>query len=252
MVLSTSYSPRPSSPRSSRVRSRFAQKEQKKIAKQSLLYVVLAVGLGLLFVFFIAPKTINLVFRLIDSGAPLTAQDTLPPQVPIISAPPAATTSPKLTLIGFGEPESMVSFVLSGEKTATIVVASDGTFSQDLELAPGENTVAAYSADAAGNESPLSRTYTIVLDSQAPLLELSQPKDGQSFELSKNRTIAVVGTTESKAKITVNGRLTLSDAAGAFSTTYYLQEGANELILVATDEAGNTTERKILVSFSLQ
>lgn len=238
--------------RSPRVRSRLAQREQKKLFRQSLLYIFLAIGLGVVFIFFILPKTVSLLFSVIDSENTFSNQDTLPPQVPIIAAPATATTQELLTVSGYGEPESTIYLLLNGSVASETVVASDGTFSQDITLPEGANSVSAYAKDAAGNESVTSTQYTITRDTTAPELVIEQPTAGQSFKLATNQSITVSGTTESRAKITVNGRLTLADMEGKFSTTYFLQEGENELTLVATDEAGNTTEQKVTVSFSFQ
>lgn len=240
------------STRTPRVHSRLARREQKKMVRQSLLYVILAIILGVVFVIFILPRTVALLFSIVDSDATLTNQDTLPPQVPIIAAPATATTESVITLTGYGEPESTIYIVLNGSQAAETMVASDGTFSQQVELQEGDNTISAYSKDKAENESASSHSYTVKRDATAPTIEISQPQDGQSFKLATNQNITVSGTTEARARVTINGRLTLADAEGKFSTTYYLQEGETELVINATDEAGNTAEKKLKVTFSLQ
>lgn len=220
--------------------------------RQSVFYLILAIGLGLLFVLVILPRAVNVLFSFIEDSSPIANQDTLPPQVPIIAAPATATTEETLMLSGYGEPESTVFVVVNGEKVAETTVAADGTFTQEVQLSDGSNTLKAYAVDKAGNESQVSHQYTVTRDATAPDLEIAEPQEGQSFRLATNQTITVAGTTEPRARVTVNGRLTLADSEGKFSTTYYLQEGETELTITSTDEAGNTTEKKVTVTFSLQ
>ena len=222
------------------------------MVRQSFVYIFLALILGVVFVLVILPKAVAVLFSIVDTGSPIANQDTLPPQVPIIAAPATATTQANLTLTGYGEPDSTIYFVVNGEQVGESTVGSDGTFTQDIPLQEGPNAITAYAKDAAGNESQISHEYTVTLDTTAPSLDISEPQDGQSFRLATNQMITVKGTTEPRAKVTVNGSLTLADSEGKFSANYFLQEGETELTVVATDDAGNTTEKKIKVSFSLQ
>jgi len=234
------------------VSSRLVKKEKRKIEKQTFYYLFFGVVILLLFIFLIMPNLIRLFFSIVDKESTFVETDTVPPQVPVLSSNPVeATFSASLTLQGFAEPNSRVVFLLDSTEAAKVVVAEDGQFEYELSLADGPNELSIFGIDEAGNESLATRSYTIVRDSQAPPLELEEPKDGSVIELKKNRTVTIKGKTEAEAKVFINDRLVLADKEGNFSTNYYLAEGKNELKFVVIDKATNKTERNIEVEFRL-
>jgi phage-related protein len=129
-------------------------------------------------------------------------------------------------------------------------VGEDGSFGLTMQLEPGENVLSGYSIDKTGNESAESKRYTVKFDDEPPELEITEPVDGANITLRKNQLTTIKGTTEENAKIELNGRLVYASADGSFSTTYQLNEGDNQLLFKAIDEAGNTTEKTIKVTFS--
>lgn len=232
--------------------SRLVKKEKKDLQQQTWRYLLLGVVLLLVFIFIIVPNLIRLFFAFIDKDTQLVETDTVPPQVPVLASTPVeATFSATLNLTGFAEAESMVVFLLNSVKSAEVKAAADGTFSHELVLEDGVNELAIFGIDAAGNESLKTRSYQIVQDSEAPTLEIEEPKDGSVIELSKNRTTTIKGKTEPEARLLINDRLVLADKEGNFSTNYYLAEGKNELKFIVTDKATNQTERVIEVEFRL-
>lgn len=232
--------------------SRLVKREEKKLKKQTFYYLFFGIVILLLFIFLIVPNLIKLFFAVIDKDSPFVEKDTTPPQVPIFSnAPVEATFSASLNLRGFAEPKSKVVFLLDSVKTAEIQAAENGQFEHELVLADGPNELLIFGIDESGNESLKTKSYLIARDSEAPILEIEEPKDGSVIELKKNRTTTIKGKTESEAKIMINDRLVLADKEGNFSSNYYLAEGKNELKFVVTDKATNKTERTIEVEFKL-
>lgn len=232
--------------------SRLTKREKNRIQKQSFYYLFLGIMILLLFIFLIMPNLIRLFFAIIDRESPLVEKDTVPPQVPVLSSNPVeATFSASLNLKGFAEPNSKVIFLLNSAKSAEIEVSQEGQFEHELDLVDGENELAIFGVDEAGNESLKTRSYLITRDSKAPILEIEEPKDGSVIELKKNRTTTIKGKTESGAKVIINGRMVLADEGGVFSTNYYLAEGKNELEFEAIDKATNKTNKKIEVEFRL-
>ena len=66
--------------RSRQVSSRLARREEKKLIKQALIFVILAILVIVVFVFVIVPSSVNIFFNLVS--APLeVVETTLPPQV---------------------------------------------------------------------------------------------------------------------------------------------------------------------------
>lgn len=232
--------------------SRLTKREKSRIQKQSFYYLFLGLIILLLFIFLIMPNLIRLFFAIIDGDSPLVEKDTVPPQVPVLSSNPTeATFSASLDLKGFAEPKSKVIFLLNSAKSAEVEVSEEGQFEHELELADGENELSIFGIDEAGNESLKTRSYTITRDSEAPILEIEEPKDGLVIELKKNRTTTIMGKTEPNTKVIINGRMVLADEDGNFSSNYYLAEGKNELEFEAIDKATNKTNKKIEVEFRL-
>ncbi len=232
--------------------SRLVRKEKNKLQKQTFYYLFFGVLILLFFIFLLVPNLIRLFFAVIDRESPFVEKDSVPPQVPILASNPVeATFSASLDLRGFAEPKSKVIFLLNSVKSAEVQVAEDGQFAHELALTEGTNELSIFGVDEALNESLKTRSYLIVRDSEAPILDIIEPKDGSVIELKKNRTLTIKGKTEPEAKVTINDRLVLADKEGNFSTNYYLAEGKNELKFTATDKATNKTERKIEVEFRL-
>lgn len=232
--------------------SRLTKREKSKIQKQTFYFIFFGLVILLLFVFLIMPSLIRLFFTIIDKDSPLVEKDTIPPQVPVLASNSVeATFSASLNLKGFAEPKSKVIFLLNAAKSAEIIVSEDGQFEHELALSEGENELSIFGVDDAGNESLKTRSYLITRDSEAPILEIEEPKDGAVIELKKNRTTTIKGKTEANAKVLVNGRMVFADSDGNFSTNYYLGEGKNELEFEAIDKATNKTLKKIEVEFRL-
>ncbi len=243
---SPKYSPPMSRPV---VSSRKARTEQKKLVSQIFLFGGGAIALLLAFIFIIAPGAIRLVGGLFGGSTTFTVDDTLPPQVPVLAAPAPATFSAQVSLTGYGEVGSKVTLLLNGQPAQEITLPEGGQFTQEIALTEGDNQVSAYATDEAGNESAESTRYNIVLDTEAPSLEIAEPQDGQQIELRKNQNLTIKGTTEPRARLYINGRLALANDEGAFSSTYLLSEGENKLEFKAQDQAGNVTEKTITVQF---
>ncbi len=234
-----------------RVSSRLAKTESRKMMKQTVLFIIASVILLLMFLFVIIPS----VIRFVSSGGDvnqIVQSDTIPPQVPLISAPVTATYSATINLEGYGEKQSEVVVVKNGSEDQRVrVEADDGKFEVPVSLDEGENTLSLYAVDEAGNESASSRTYTIALDKTAPTIEMENPQDGQTIELLKNQNVTVKGKTEPGSTVYINGRRTFANNEGVFSSNYQLAEGENKLLIRAEDPAGNAAETELTVTFKL-
>ena len=235
-----------------RVSSRLAKQEKKKVVRQFWVYIVMAVILIGLFIFVILPNFINITSSLLGgTAAPFTPKDELPPFTPTLTAPPKATKDAELLLFGYAEAESEVFVIVNGEELEAILAQDDGSFQATTILTEGENVLTTYARDAAGNESQLSRAYKIVLDTEAPPLDITKPTADQTIQGRSEQNLQVTGITDPGVKVTVNGQLTYAKQDGAFSYNFRLQEGKNDLEFIVTDAAGNVTEEKLSVIFQL-
>jgi len=234
-----------------RVSSRLAKQEKNKVVRQFWLFIVMAAILIGLFIFVILPNFINITSSFLGSAVPLSPKDELPPYTPTLTAPPKATKDAELLLFGYAEAESEVFVIVNGEELESIVAQDDGSFQTTAVLTEGENILTVYARDAAGNESQLSRSYKIALDTEAPPLDISKPEENASIQGRTEQNLQIIGVTDPGVKITVNGQLTYAKQDGVFAYSFYLVEGKNDLLIVASDAAGNTTEKELTISFQL-
>jgi hypothetical protein len=219
------------------------------MARQSILMIVLALAGSLVFLFVVMPQVVQLFFRFFGSGDTNFGQeDTIPPQVPIVTLPPPATSKTSLDLEGFGEADSLVVVVHNGREIDQVEVDNEGQFSYTLELDKGENLVSLYGVDQAGNESA-TRQLVIVQDSEAPTLLFEDLDEGKQIVGRDQQNFSVRGETEPESQLTLNDRSVFVRSDGTFTAQIYLQEGDNTLKFVVIDQAGNRTEREVRVTF---
>ncbi len=233
--------------------SRLLKHEQSKLLRQTISSVVIGLVVLLVFIFVVMPATIRLFFKIIDSNSSKLTEssDTLPPQVPVLSLPYQATNSATINLAGFGEAKSKVTVVLNSSPVTTITVADDGTFSQELRLEQGDNSLVVYGTDEAGNESTQSTPYAIFMDAEPLQIDISEPSQGAEIVGRKSQNLLFKGKTKPGTKIFLNDRLNFVKADGSFELPYLLQEGENIIKVRGLDKAGNTTEIEFKVTFKL-
>jgi hypothetical protein len=237
-----------SHPSSSHMGSRRAKVEQKKVFRQTIFFGVLAVAFLIFFGLIVIPNVIRFFG---NQGNQATFDDSgLPPQVPLLSSPVTATSSASLNLKGYNEKGNQVVLLQNGQETQRATVEDDGSFSFDTTLSTGDNRFTLYAIDPANKESEVSREYLVVFDNQPPKLEVADLQDKQSVQGKKNQMLSIKGTTDPDTKVTLNDRLVFSKEDGSFTTQQRLENGENTLTFKATDQAGNTTEKKIIVTFS--
>lgn len=229
--------------------SRIARREQQKLVKQTIWFAAAAIGLFLLFIFIVLPQVVRFAGNMLDKNNPFVETDTIPPQPPVIVAPVSATFSARLAVKGVGEPKAEVVLVINSNEVGRADISDEGEFDFELPLTEGENALTLFSVDEAGNESVKSQNYKIILDTEAPTIEIEQPQHGQAIELRQNQTTEIRGKTEPHAKVFVNDRLIYASAEGQFSLRYQLQEGENNFTIKAEDQAGNKAETQLSVSF---
>ena len=212
-----------------------------------LLTIVLLVGIA----FWGIPLFIRLVNLLGDvktEREDLTRQeDTIPPITPRLASIPEATNSASLDIEGFAEPKSEVKIEFN-EEIIDVQVDEEGSFKiSKLFLEEGINSLSAWSKDESGNTSEETDVFNIIYDKVSPELEILSPENNSKTE---EQSLEVKGKTESDARVTVNEHVVIVGKEGEFSTEIVLQEGGNEIVVVSEDKAGNTTERKLNVTYA--
>ncbi|MGX5012476.1 BapA/Bap/LapF family large adhesin [Enterobacter asburiae] len=186
-------------------------------------------------------------------------------QTPLTSGQSTDDTTP--TLSGTATANATVTIYENGQPVGTALADGTGawSFTPSAPLAAGSHTWTATVTDAAGNVSPASPGFTLVVDTTAPTAPvISQAIDDvgtitgpiTSGQTTDDTVPRLVGTSEPFATVNIYEGTTLvgtgvADGSGSWSillnTT--LTEGAHSFTAQATDAAGNTSVSS--ASFSL-
>jgi hypothetical protein len=86
-----------------------------------------------------------------------------------------------------------------------------------------------------------TRRFHVQVDTTPPFVTFGAPAEGS---ILRDEPVEVTGETEPGAVLELNGRPIPIDAAGRFAAAFAPEPGRNELLLKATDAAGNVTERR--------
>ena len=121
----------------------------------------------------------------------------------------------------------------------------DCTYTPSTALSDGGHTVIINASDNDGNNATqTSRTYTV--DTVPPVLNVTSPANGF---LTNTAALTVQGNTNDATSSSVTVKIKLNGAdqgtiavnAGAFSKALTLANGANTIIVTATDSAGKAS-----------
>ncbi|MHB8106254.1 MAG: stalk domain-containing protein [Candidatus Cryosericum sp.] len=163
------------------------------------------------------------------------------PQITILS--PAEGSSGRVQNVTLtGRTEARSSVTVNG---IAATVLSTGDFSAGVKLQEGLNVVQVIATDVAGNVGQIRVNLT--LDTKPPVLALTSPK---IYSTVTTRQVAVTGTTEAGATLTVAGSRVDVAADGSFSIMYmFPKEGLNVVEVTSTDAAGNSAKADIPVTY---
>ncbi len=218
---------------------------------QIILFLVISLVLVLVFLIWIFPGLVHYT-GLQNSQKYTPEKQQIKPQVPLFNAPPQFTNEDTLKITGFGTPMTQVQFIINGKKEASAVtsIGVNGEFSLVIRLQTGENRLSAYSFDDQNLESSETKTYQVTLDQQVPEIQLLEPTETSTTVIGKDKKNFVVkGKTEPNAKILVNNLMGKANNEGDFEVEYQLNEGLNQIQLIASDQAENQTELALEVDF---
>jgi hypothetical protein len=115
---------------------------------------------------------------------------------------------------------------------------------QPLAALEGTHTLTFSATDRLGSRSAVG-TLTIAVDSIAPVIALTSPKDGETLN---STSFVVQGTVDVGSAVQVIGQNATVDATGAFVAPVTIQGTSATIFIDATDVAGNTTHKTVSVS----
>jgi hypothetical protein len=94
---------------------------------------------------------------------------------------------------------------------------------------------------------PTQPTTTTKEISAGLSLDILQPQEGTTVD---NQNLMIKGKTAAEAEVFVNEKQLKADSNGDFFTTITLDEGENNISIVANDEDGNFAEKEITVTYN--
>ncbi|GEN84926.1 bacillopeptidase F [Sporosarcina luteola] len=167
---------------------------------------------------------------------------------PVITSPEEniVTNEENIVIEGSAPPTTTISLHNNGEEVDSVVIGADGKFAFDTVLTEGENEFTAV-ASLDGRTTGTSNAVTVTLDTMKPELTITNPKDG---ETTNRETVTVEGTVFDAylKSVTVNGQQADVTEDGNFSKRVLLDNGVNEITVVATDAAGNEETQSVTVT----
>jgi len=92
---------------------------------------------------------------------------------------------------------------------------------------------------------PTDISQRSVIESEKIFLQINEPKDNMTVN---DQAVIVIGKTISNGFVFVNDQEFKADSNGSFSTTVILDEGENYILVVVSDEYGNSLEKDIVVN----
>ncbi len=168
---------------------------------------------------------------------------------PTLSNVPNSTKENKVDLTGFANEGETIKLFVNGPEVAQTTTGSDGIFNfAAIELINGRNTVFAKAINQKNEESGPSEVYTIIVDTENPEIEVVSPEDGDTVR-NLDRRITITGKINEKATIKINDRIVAQKPDLSFEYTLGVKSGEVEIKIVATDEAGNTSEEELKVRY---
>lgn len=151
------------------------------------------------------------------------------------------TNDESITVKGESSPNVDITISDNGDEAATTSTNDDGNFSTDVTLQDGKNELTATASTDAGKTEP-SDSVTVTLDQDNPDLTIDSPKDRTK---TNNMAVNVKGTASDDHldSVKVNGEKADLKDDGSYSHRMLLDEGENDISVVAEDKAGNKTEK---------
>ena len=125
-------------------------------------------------------------------------------------------------------------------------VDTEGTFSQDISLEPGANTIEVVATDFLGQTTFETLVVFAVTPTAALPFSLFYPQDGSAVS---QPTVELTGGTLPYAVVGINGIPVDINALGIFSQTLSLDEGANLIEVVAADFEDNLRFETVVVFY---
>jgi len=224
--------------------SRLQRRCDLKTKRQAVLLLFGSFVLVIVFFIFGLPLLLNLtgfIGNLRYRSSPLISEDKdVMPATPIFAQNIQATSSAKIAVSGYGDPNITIEIFQNSRSLGTVISKDSGEFSLETDLEKGKNSFTAVAINESGVKSLISDSYFIDFLSGKPKLEINPAKDGDTV---------ISGQTDPQNTVTINDRLAIVESSGKFSFTLNLTNGENKIKVTAVDPAGNSTSRELTINY---
>jgi hypothetical protein len=167
--------------------------------------------------------------------------------VPTLDGLPKATKEKALKITGSSISGVTIQIYLNGSKETDVKADENGDFEGKVILSDGDNIIK-IKAVKGTTESDFSPSETVSYKIKGPDLTINSPSDGS--QISGANPIEVKGKSDPDGSVIVNDFQAIINNNGEWSYMLTLKGGDNEIKVVSTDAAGNTTEKIIHVNYA--
>ncbi|OGC73086.1 hypothetical protein A2473_02220 [candidate division WWE3 bacterium RIFOXYC2_FULL_42_13] len=235
-----------------RYRSKQYGQSEEELSKKFIRTMLGIIGLVVFVILalFVFAPTFGSAFGLLSKNRNDTEEAvTVRIRPPTLTNVPTATKDTKINLAGYANEGETIKLFVNGPEVAQTTTGADGIFNFiSIELIKGRNTVFVKAVNAKNEESEPGETFTIVLDTEQPKIEVESPKDGSTVK-NLDKRITITGTINEKATLKINDRMVIQKPDLTFEYILGVKSGDVEIKIEATDEAGNKNEEIIKVKY---
>ena len=229
---------------------RLERVQEKKMKNTIILYIVILV-LVLYFIFTFGIKL------LLNSSSFISGLFPQPKAEPLsktedtfssidVNSVPQATNSARFIISGSILNFDILDFYINAKKVKEIESSSD-TFSEEIgDLEKGDNNVYVLAKSRNSKIEKNTITYKVFYKNEKPKLDISEPSDNST---TNNQEIKVKGSTDKETYVRVNDLPVVVDAGGNFETMVRLKDGDNQIVITASDIAGNMETKFLKVIY---
>ncbi|HBU21306.1 TPA: hypothetical protein DEB02_00015 [Candidatus Beckwithbacteria bacterium] len=233
-------------------KTRLQRKKEKESLKQAWGYLVLILALLWLIVKLGLPALVKMSTFIGNLRQPEPIEQTAATPVlpPRLEALPADTNKAQLNVAGYSQEGTTVKLYLRGLSVTETIADKEGRFVfSDVNLRVGENEIYTVAGDDKGNTSDRSNVFVVSFDQSAPQLTVETPSESDRF-FDNDNPITVAGQAEAEVTVKINGRIVKAGDDGSFTTQLTLEEGDNQIEVLAVDRAENETVKLVTVNYT--
>ncbi len=162
-----------------------------------------------------------------------------------VDTPPIATNSAIIVVSGSVDGYDVVEISINDKKVKTL--KNKSSFNEVVgDLRKGQNELKVLAKSQSRTEDVKRQVFEVLYKDEKPKLDISEPTDGTTTDATE---IKIVGKTDPDITIRINDSPVVVDVQGNFTTFSPLKDGENKFHIEATDAAGNTQVKDLIVHF---